>query len=60
MEKNYLKMGLGFDLNMTTLAYRLGGKDIHWTDYTFDWYNKLSDEEQMKEENLEYAWNINK
>ena len=25
-----------FDLNQTTLAYRLGGKDTHWTDYTIN------------------------
>ena len=61
MEKDYLKLGLGFDLNQTTLAYHLGGKHIHWTDYTifddewdedkyyedFDaWWSSLSDGER--------------
>ena len=47
-----------FDLDDTVRAYRLGDKNIHWTDYTHDWYNKLSEKEQMEEKNLDNAWDM--
>ena len=51
MNKEFLKtIGRSFDLDQTTKAYELGGKNVYWTDYTFDWYNNLSEEEQMKDE----------
>ena len=59
MNKEFLKtIGRSFDLDQTTKAYELGGKNVYWTDYTFDWYNNLSEEEQMKDENLDNAWDM--
>ena len=65
MENNnkILDAGLHFDLNQTVLAYRLGGVDKHWVDYTinddewdedkyyddFDkWWRNLSEDEREK------------
>ena len=55
-----LEMGLGFDLDQTSKAYKLGGKSVDWTDYTYDWYNALSEKEQMKDENLDNAWDMDR
>ena len=53
MDKNFLnEIGTSFDLDQTTKAYRLGDVNINWTDYTYDWYNELPEDEQMKDENL--------
>ena len=61
MNKEFLKtIGRSFDLDQTTKAYELGGKNVYWTDYTYDWYNNLSQEEQMKEANLDNAWDMDK
>lgn len=61
MNKEFLKtIGMSFDLDQTSKAYKLGGVNIDWTDYTFDWYNNLSEEEQMKDENLDNAWDMDK
>ena len=61
MDKNFLKaIGTSFDLDQTTKAYELGGVNVYWTDYTYDWYNNLSQEEQMKDENLDNAWDMDK
>lgn len=55
--------GSYFDLDQTTDAYRIGGKNTHWTDYStgdsswdedtyyedFDgWWNNLPDEEKER------------
>lgn len=45
-----------FDLGNITEAYRLGGKNVHWSDYVYDWYRNLSEEEQMDEKNLDICW----
>ena len=56
----YIDLGFYFDLDQTSKAYSLGGKNVDWTDYTYDWYNALSEEEQMKDENLDNAWDMDK
>jgi hypothetical protein len=59
MDKNFLnEIGTSFDLDQTTKAYRLGDVNINWTDYTYDWYNELPEDEQMKDENLDKAWDM--
>ena len=61
MDKNFLKaIGTSFYLDQTTKAYELGGVNVYWTDYTYDWYNNLSQEEQMEEANLDNAWDMDK
>lgn len=59
MDKDFLKViGTSFDLGETEKAYKLGGVNTCWSDYTFDWYNALPEDEQMKEENLDNAWDM--
>lgn len=61
MNKDFLNaIGLTFDLDQTEKAYKLGGKSVSWSDYTFDWYKNLSQEEQLKDANLENAWDMDK
>lgn len=61
MDKDFLNaIGKSFDLDHTSSAYKLGGMNIDWSDYTFDWYRNLSEEEQMKDENLDNAWDMDK
>ncbi len=61
MDKDFLNaIGTSFDLDHTSRAYKLGGVNIDWSDYTFDWYRNLSEEEQMKDENLDNSWDMDK
>ena len=55
---NTKELGHYFDLDQTAKAYELGGNTTHWSDYTHDWYNKLSAEEQLRDENLDNAWDV--
>ena len=59
-DKELQTIGQYFDLDQTTKAYELGGSDVYWTDYTYDWYKELSESEQMKDENLDNAWDMDK
>lgn len=57
MDKKELdEIGKAFDLDETIKAYDFGGENVYWTDYTFDWFNELPQEEQMKAENSDHAW----
>ena len=55
MDKETLnEIGKAFDLDQTSKAYEFGGKNVYWTDYTFDWFNDMTESEQMKY--LDNAW----
>ena len=61
MDEKFLKyIGTSFDLDQTSKAYDLGGVNVSWIDYTFDWYNALSEEEQMEVLNRGDAWDVDK
>lgn len=61
MDKEFLKaIGTSFDLSQTEKAYALGGMNVSWIDYTFDWYRNLSEHQQMALESLDNAWDMDK
>lgn len=52
--KEILEWGKHCDLDQCEKAYQLGEMSISWIDYTYDWFNKLPEDEQM--EHLDNAW----
>lgn len=63
MNGDLSKIGHGFDLEQTTNAYRLGGKKMHWTDYSIgndewdedsyyrdfnSWWDELPEDEKVR------------
>ena len=57
-EQEILNWGQSCDLDQCEKAYQLGGKSVTWSDYTYDWFNALSESEQM--ECLDDAWDVDK
>ena len=57
-EAAILNWGQSCDLDQCEEAYRLGGTSVTWSDYTYDWFNALSESEQM--EHLDNAWDMDK
>ena len=57
-EKNLNMFGQILVLDECEKAYTIEGVKVTWTDYTYDWYNNLSEKEQQEEKNLDNAWDM--
>ena len=60
MELTARERGFYLGLEECEKAYQLGGENRTWSDYIYEWYNKLSDKKQTEDRNLYNPWVLSK